>query len=346
MPASTHWPAPFVADSTHLTVAKQPVDHAPIHAQPMEPPQPGGPDVEESREAENTGRSRPEAAATKPSVWLLWRVPVIIGALLVVVGAISWAVPMWFATASGTANPVVVSQMWTYQIADLAAPVLGVGLGMLATLLFIYTQQHLRRREGLRRLYALAAAAVLAAGIYARMATYIFPPVRYETVDASTGTSDYYYSSADFTNVLSMEAAGPLLVGLLMFAALAISRKFSLLRMHLVGVLLLGLAVFSQCARFLFPDVPSTTQYYEGGNQGIPGWPFMLPLLTSALLTAGALVVAGAVLFPALKAVGLPLTTGTKFGQSAKADDTTPDTDEHPDEELVEREPDNGQTKL
>lgn len=311
VPASHRWPVPAIADSRPLDVDTQPEVPAPLIAEPMAPDQSDGPSLENYPDVETTVQNPAEAAAEKPNMWLLWRIPIIIGALLVVIGPMSSAMPMWIETAKGVGDPAAASQMWTFLLADLSAPLLGVGLGLLAATLFFHTEQHPRRREGQRRLYAIAAAVVLAVGIFGKMASYIFPPIRFETMDPATGTTEHYYSSPDVVAVLNMQATGPLLVGVLMFAALAVSRKFSLARMHLIGALLLAAAVFSQCARFLFPDVPSTTEYSDDGNQGIPGWPWMLPLVTGALLTAGSLLIAGAALAPALKSAVMKTRTNT-----------------------------------
>ncbi|MET4003307.1 hypothetical protein ABIB48_002027 [Arthrobacter sp. UYCu511] len=95
-------------------------------------------------------------------------------------------------------------------------------------------------------------------------------------------------------------AFGPLLVGLLMFAALAISHNFSSRRLYTVGLLLLAAAVFAQYAQLLFPQV-STTQGFQGAYPSMPAWTILAPMLAPALVAAAGLVMAGALLYPVLK---------------------------------------------
>lgn len=245
-----------------------------------------------------TATADPAAAAKSP--WLLWRVPTIVGALLLGLGVLLPALPAWIAASSGDPKEAYSSEMWAYIASQAAAPLIGVGVGSLALLLFLYTEQHPTRRAVLRRLFVIASAVVLAVGLFAQFATYIYPPIRHESVDAISGQSTYYMSPSSIVSVLGLFAFGPLVVGLLMFAALAISHRTSLIRAYTAGLLLLAIALFSQFAQKIFPNVPPSTQYYEGGNQSIPGWPSMLPMLIPALLAAGVIVIAATALGPVI----------------------------------------------
>lgn len=274
----------------------------------------------------------PGAGAKSP--WLLWRVPAIVGALLLSLGVLLPVLPFWIAKSSGDPNEMYAGEMWAYVASQAAAPMVGVGAGALALLLFLYTQQHPTRREGLRRLFAIASAAVLAAGLFAQFATYIYPPIRHESVDSLSGQSTFFMSPSTFVSLLGLFAFGPLVVGLLMFAALAISHKTSLIRAYTVGLLLVAVAVFSQFAQKIFPNVPLSTQYYEGGNQGIPGWPSMLPMLTPALVAAGVIVIAAAALGPVITAVIRTPRDAPQAGRLDEQNDEVEQAEDHVQPEL------------
>lgn len=344
------WPAP-AADAAALPVptvpARSPVlpsmpapgpaqssvhVHSPTRmpANPADGKTDGGADEEPSysaaiARAETTHGG--SASTTVKSHWLLWRVPALVAALLVGVGVMVPVVSWWNSRSGDGGEARYANQMWTYMTAPLAAPVVGVGLGIAATLLFLYTQLHPTRREGLRRLFTIATATVLAAGYFAQFATNIVSPVRHESFDSLAQTESYYFSPPDFAGALSLMAFGPLLVGMLMFAALAISKSFALLRMYLVGLLLLAAAGFTFGAQYLFPDVQPSSQMVDGGNQSIPGWLFWMPALTPALLAAATLVFAAALLYPIIKVACLKMWSATSPVQAAHVPTADADAD-------------------
>lgn len=281
MPADVQWSTP--APTRPATLVDEPVDN--------------GGDVKLSES--DIAKVRPgDASAQSP--WLLWRVPVMVAALMVGAGAMVPVVSWWNSRSRESGEAGYENQMWTYLAAPLATPVAGAGLGIAAALFFLYTQMHPTRGQGLRRLFTIATVAVLAAGVFAQMASHIVLPTTFESIDPDTGIGSTYITQPDFVGAISLMAFGPLLVGMLMFAALAISKNFSLPRMYFVSLLLMVAAGFSQVAQYFFPDVQSTSQVFDGGIQTIPGWPFLLPLLTPALLTAAALIIAAALLYPIL----------------------------------------------
>lgn len=285
----------------------------------------------------------PDGAAPSPdivgdgtvqkSARLPWRVATIVGVVLLAAGAMAPGVPQWIANNSTDHTVIQMAPMWIYTASQVAAPMLGLGLGVLALLLLLAIRMHPTRRTVLRSLFALATLAVLAFGLFAQFSAHIFPPVQHEAVDSVNGANTYYFSQPDFVISLGLLAFGPLLIGILMVAALVVSRNFSFLRSYVMGLLLLGAAVFAQCAPYLFPNVRPTTQMFDGGNQSIPGWPFWLPELTPALVAAGALVIATAAAWPSLRAVCLAVVP--KTGTATPSSEDLP-TDAADQEEVAE----------
>ncbi len=300
IPASAPWLAPAVADPAQLNVAQQPVVQAPIHLETVEMEQSDEPDAEELPDAETTGQARAGAAAEKHSVWLMWRVPAIIGALMVGMGIMVATIPGWIEKMADDPNAINAGQMWAYQSSQAAAPMIGLGLGALATVFFLYVQQHTTRQAGLRRLFTIAAAAVLVMGIFAQFAVLIFQPIPQESVDSVSGQTHTYVQTPWFASSLSMMAFGPLLVGLLMLAVLLVGRNFSRIRAYLVGLVAILAGAFAQFGQHIFPQVPPATEYYRDGSQNVPVWLYWLPQLTPALVAAGVVVIAAAAIWPAI----------------------------------------------
>ena len=304
LPASMHWPAPD-ATVPSKSVPSKPVPSMPAATVPAKLVQ--GPEAGHDPLPEPVGKIAPqddvasssivetptgstEGASTAQRSWRLWGMPAVAGALLLALGVIAPLVPVWMTAAEGDDSAIVSRQMWTYLTAPLAAPMIAGGLGVLATLLFLYSQQHPTRRTGLRRVFALAAAAVVAGGAYAQFSVYLIPPVIHVDTSTDTGFTHSYSRAPDIAIILESMAFGPLLVGLLMFAALAISHNFSSRRLHTVGLLLLAAAVFAQYA-----------QRFQGAYPSMPAWTILAPMLAPALVAAAGLVTAGALLYPVLK---------------------------------------------
>lgn len=300
LPAGAHWPVKPVA--APAPVAEQASVPAASRATEQQLHLDAPPAALEPAESVIPVAAGPVAAPTN-SPRLMWHVPAVLGGVLLLMGVLLPVVPYWFVKPSGLADGNHLGpEMWSYIAAQAAAPMVGVGAGALALLLFLYTQRHPTRREGLRRLFATASAAVLAAALFAQFATYLYPPIQQESVDPVSGEPAIFSSVSTFVYILGFFAFGLLLVGLLMLAALAITHRTSLIRAYAVGLLLLAAAVFSQFAEQIFPNVPYSTHYFEGGNRGLPGWPAWLPMLTPALVAAGVIVIACAALGPAVAA--------------------------------------------
>ncbi len=243
-------------------------------------------------------------AAAAPAAWPTpaWWVPAAVGTFLFAAGLVIVGIPVMMSGSTDDPNSMNMAQMWVYTAGQVASPLIGAGLGALAAVLFLNIRVRPKRAEGLRRLFAIATAAVLFAGFYAQFAMFLLQPVPEQSYDSFSGQSYTVINTPAVATALSMVAFGPLLVGFLMLAALSAVRRPSRLRAYLVGLSFLGAAAVAQFAPQIFPDIPPTTQYFEGGNQAVAAWPFWLPGLAPSLLAAGALVLAVTALFPALAA--------------------------------------------
>lgn len=254
--------------------------------------------------------SNPDGVVRKVPL-LLWFSPAVLGALLVVAGLTAPAIPLWADIFKPDPLTPQMRSLWSFEAAQWAAPVLGTGLGILGLLLFVVVQQNAVRRGWLRHVFTVAALAILTFGLLSQFGALLVAPIRYETVEGASGVESYYLSPPGFVSMLAMMSFGPLLVGILMLAVQVVSRNFSLVRSYAMGLFLLAAAFFTQYAQFLFPDVPPTSQIFDGGNRSIPGWPQWLPELTPVLVAAGVLVLAAAAMWPLCRTLMRKMTTGT-----------------------------------
>lgn len=300
MPADMHRPAPTIAEPGQFMAEPQGAAPAAVLSETASTGRPGEPNAAEVPDGETAAETRAESTAGVRGARLPWRVPVVIGALLLGVGAAVAASPGWIANFTSDSNALNIVQNWGYQSSQGAAPMIALGLGVLATVFFLYVQHHRTRQAGLRRLFAIASAAVLAMGVFAQFAVLTFQPVSHEFVDSAGGTTQTYFQTPWYAMALTTMAFGPLLVGLLMLAALLVSGNYSPIRASLVGLLAMLAGAFAQCAQYIFPLVPSSTQDYGNGGQYTPGWMYWLPGLTPALVAAGAAVIAAAAIWPAI----------------------------------------------
>lgn len=242
--------------------------------------------------------SAPAAAGARLAGWVAACVAVLLVAAGITIAAIPAAMSQSQMNPQGY-DPIM---MWVYTAGQAGAPMVGVGLGTLAAILLLNILLHPQRAEGLRRLFAIATAAVLFAGFYAQFAVFFMQPVPQKMYDSFGNEGYTVISTPVAATAMSMVAFGPLLVGLLMLAVVAAGRQLSPLRLSLVGLAMLAAAVAAQFAPAMFPDSLMAAQTFEPGTQPMVAWPYWLPGLTPSLVAAGASVLAGAALMPVLVA--------------------------------------------
>ncbi|WP_449373944.1 hypothetical protein [Arthrobacter psychrolactophilus] len=265
------------------------------------------------------------ATPSEKNLWLIWRMPLALAVALIAAAVFCFMAQYWLKVSISFDESAAfgwINQQWPNLIFPASSPLLAAGLSLLVVWLWMVSRATATLEARYRAVFRNAAVALLLFGLFARFCQQLFPaplnPVL--VIDAETGMPVRYLLSQPWTVALNEIASVPLVVGLLMLAALLaapslwpvdepelevdglmVRPNFYAARANLMGTGCLVVAFLVQLTPVAFPAAQPRKLVQDGDISYLQPWTETVQLLMQPFLIAAVVILVVTALRPVFR---------------------------------------------